>query len=156
MYTVRNNRQMPAATGFTFLIAPIVMLAAPSSATPSRHRNGLIWIVMISVVDMLSGEIMDRYSAGLPGGLGRLEKEGVFFENAFQEHAFTETGPGHSVLLSGRHPASTGIPANHGATVRPARLSTAFRIRAPRTLASLPEKPVPAEGVSREQLSATG
>ncbi len=68
-------------------------------------------VIMISV-DMLSQEIMDRYGAGLPGGLGRLEKEGVFFANSFHEHAFTETGPGHSVLLSGRHPASTGIPAN--------------------------------------------
>lgn len=66
---------------------------------------------MISV-DMLSQEIMDRYGANLPGGLGRLERDGVFFTNSFQEHAFTETGPGHSVLLSGRHPASTGIPAN--------------------------------------------
>jgi len=103
-----NNRQMPTATGF--LIALMLMLAAPSSvAEPPSQRPNLI--VMISV-DMLSGEIMDRYGSGLPGGLGRLEKEGVFFENAFQEHAFTETGPGHSVLLSGRHPASTGIPAN--------------------------------------------
>jgi hypothetical protein len=98
---------MSTATG---LIALIVTFAAPSpAAEPPSQRPNLI--VMISV-DMLSGEIMDRYGAGLPGGLGRLEKEGVFFENAFQEHAFTETGPGHSVLLSGRHPASTGIPAN--------------------------------------------
>ncbi len=79
------------------------------AAEPPAQRPDLV--VMISV-DMLSGEIMDRYGAGLPGGLGRLEREGVFFENGFQEHAFTETGPGHSVLLSGRHPASTGIPAN--------------------------------------------
>ncbi|HUA84780.1 MAG TPA: alkaline phosphatase family protein [Bryobacteraceae bacterium] len=69
-------------------------------------------LVILISVDMLSGEIMDRYGGGLPGGLGKLEREGVFFENGFQEHAFTETGPGHSVLLSGRHPASTGIPAN--------------------------------------------
>lgn len=34
------------------------------------------------------------------------------FENGYQEHAFTETGPGHSTLLSGRHPSSTGIPNN--------------------------------------------
>jgi predicted AlkP superfamily pyrophosphatase or phosphodiesterase len=68
-------------------------------------------VIMISV-DMLSGEIMDRYGADLPGGLGRLLREGVVFENAFHDHAFTETGPGHSVLLSGRHPASTGIPEN--------------------------------------------
>jgi predicted AlkP superfamily pyrophosphatase or phosphodiesterase len=75
---------------------------------PKKRPN---LVIMISV-DMLSGEIMDRYGAGLPGGLGRLQNEGVFFENAFHDHAFTETGPGHSVLLSGRHPASTGIPEN--------------------------------------------
>jgi predicted AlkP superfamily pyrophosphatase or phosphodiesterase len=93
-----------------FVVALLATCAArlPGAEPPSRRPN---LVVMISV-DMLSGEIMDRYGAGLPGGLGRLEKEGVFFENAFQEHAFTETGPGHSVLLSGRHPASTGIPAN--------------------------------------------
>lgn len=78
-------------------------------AEPPPNRPQLV--VMISV-DMLSQEILDRYGAGLPGGLGRLERQGVFFEKSFQEHAFTETGPGHSVLLSGRHPASTGIPAN--------------------------------------------
>lgn len=68
-------------------------------------------IIMISV-DMLSGEIMDRFTDNLPGGLGRLLREGVVFENGYQEHAFTETGPGHSTLLSGRHPSSTGIPNN--------------------------------------------
>ncbi|HUB34912.1 MAG TPA: alkaline phosphatase family protein [Bryobacteraceae bacterium] len=97
----------------------LLAVPAPAGAQPARRPD---MVIMISV-DMLSGEIMDRYGAGLPGGLGRLEREGVFFENGFQEHAFTETGPGHSVLLSGRHPASTGIPANQwrdrasGATV---------------------------------------
>ncbi len=68
-------------------------------------------IIMISV-DMLSGEIMDRFTDSLPGGLGKLLREGVVFQNGYQEHAFTETGPGHSTLLSGRHPSSTGIPNN--------------------------------------------
>src|SRR5579863_4599632 len=89
-------------------ILALVCIAARAADAPPRRPN---LVVMISV-DMLSQEIMDRYGSGLPGGLGRLERDGVFFENAFQEHAFTETGPGHSVLLSGRHPASTGIPAN--------------------------------------------
>jgi predicted AlkP superfamily pyrophosphatase or phosphodiesterase len=55
---------------------------------------------------------MDRYGHDLPGGLGRLQREGAVFADTFHEHAFTETGPGHSVLLSGRHPASTGITEN--------------------------------------------
>jgi len=92
---------------FALLAATIGTLFA-TGADPQKRPN---LVVMISV-DMLSQEIMDRYGAGLPGGLGRLERDGVYFENSYQEHAFTETGPGHSVLLSGRHPASTGIPAN--------------------------------------------
>src|SRR5215831_20561688 len=89
----------------------ILALGVPRlrSADTSQRRPNLV--IMISV-DMLSGEIVDRYGADLPGGLGRLQREGVVFENAFHDHAFTETGPGHSVLLSGRHPASTGIPEN--------------------------------------------
>ena len=84
--------------------------SAPTPVTSSAKRPALI--IMISL-DMLSGEIMDRYmDDSLPGGLGRLMREGVVFENGYQEHAFTETGPGHSTLLSGRHPSSTGIPNN--------------------------------------------
>jgi predicted AlkP superfamily pyrophosphatase or phosphodiesterase len=87
-----------------------VTSSAPTPVTSSAKKPALI--IMISV-DMLSGEIMDRYmDDSLPGGLGRIMREGVVFENGYQEHAFTETGPGHSTLLSGRHPSSTGIPNN--------------------------------------------
>ena len=34
--------------------------------------------------------------------------------NAFQDHAITETAPGHSVTMSGRFPAHTGIVMNAG------------------------------------------
>jgi Type I phosphodiesterase / nucleotide pyrophosphatase len=37
---------------------------------------------------------------------------GAVFTNANYRHAATETGPGHSVLLSGRHPSHSGIVAN--------------------------------------------
>lgn len=99
----------PGSLAALVAVAMAMAMLPLRGAEPAKKRPNLV--VMISV-DMLSGEIMDRYGAGLPGGLGRLQREGVFFDNAFHEHAFTETGPGHSVLLSGRHPASTGIPAN--------------------------------------------
>ncbi len=88
----------------------IAVLAALSLMTkvPDRTPN----LIIVISVDMLSGEIMDRYTDHLPGGLGRILREGVVFENAYQEHAFTETCPGHSTLLSGRHPSSTGIGTN--------------------------------------------
>ncbi|AYL94950.1 alkaline phosphatase family protein [Mucilaginibacter celer] len=85
--------------------------ASPAASNADLQVQKPSLIIMISV-DMLSGEIMDRFTDNLPGGLGRLLREGVVFENGYQEHAFTETGPGHSTLLSGRHPSSTGIPNN--------------------------------------------
>jgi len=93
------------------LLLFLVLATSAVNAQPAQNKKRPDLILMISV-DMLSGEIMDRYTDSLPGGLGILLKEGVVFENAYQEHAFTETGPGHSTLLSGRHPSSTGIPNN--------------------------------------------
>src|SRR5580658_9020438 len=100
------RRTYARATGVRLaVIALLAVLIFPLRGVeqPGKRPN---LVIMISV-DMLSGEIMDRYGAGLPGGLGRLETQGVFFENAFHEHAFTETGPGHSVLLFCKDTAST-------------------------------------------------
>jgi predicted AlkP superfamily pyrophosphatase or phosphodiesterase len=94
-----------------FAVAYNLAYSQRPAVTAEQLKKRPNLVIMISV-DMLSGEIMDRYGEDLPGGLGRLQREGVFFENGFQEHAFTETGPGHSVLLSGRHPASNGISNN--------------------------------------------
>ena len=47
-----------------------------------------------------------------PAGLARLSQQGAFFTNAYQDHAITETAPGHSVTMSGRFPRSTGIVRN--------------------------------------------
>lgn len=92
-----------AQKALSTLIIPLLL-----QGNSNRQPN----LVIVISVDMLSGEIMERYTSGLPGGLGRLLAEGVVFENAYQEHAFTETCPGHATLLSGRHPASTGIGSN--------------------------------------------
>lgn len=69
-------------------------------------------LVVVISVDQLSAELMQTYGPELSGGLARLRKEGVFFSEAYHDHGFTETGPGHSVLLSGRFPAHTGIVEN--------------------------------------------
>jgi len=44
--------------------------------------------------------------------LGRLLRQGAYFADAYQDHAVTETAPGHSTILSGRWPAHTGIISN--------------------------------------------
>ena len=63
-------------------------------------------------VDQLAQSYIDKMRGQLTGGLGRLLKEGAVFTRAYQDHAITETAPGHSTVLSGRWPRNTGILTN--------------------------------------------
>ena len=91
-------------------LAPSVLLATClGAAPPAKVRPRLVVVV---AVDQLSAELMQTFGPELTGGLARLRKEGVSFTEAYHDHGFTETGPGHSVLLSGRFPSNTGIVEN--------------------------------------------
>ncbi len=89
----------------TVILAALVLsLPAPGAPRPP--------LVVVISVDQCSAELMARWGRDLPGGLGRLAREGTNFQAAYQDHGYTETGPGHSVILSGRHPSHTGITEN--------------------------------------------
>ncbi|AMU90606.1 alkaline phosphatase [Sphingopyxis macrogoltabida] len=68
-------------------------------------------IVMISV-DQFSADLFAQYRGHFTGGLARLAS-GVVFPSGYQAHGATETCPGHSTILTGNHPAHTGIIANN-------------------------------------------
>src|SRR5579884_1130673 len=82
-------------------------LAAAAPGPAPRPR-----LVVVITVDQLRREYLDRYRAQLQGGLGLLLREGADFVAAYQDHAVTETAPGHATILSGRWPAHTGIIRN--------------------------------------------
>ena len=88
-------------------LLPVLLASALAAAPPPRPK-----LLVVISIDQFSADLLARCGAGMPGGLGRLEREGVWFTDAYQAHGITETGPGHSVLLSGRYPARTGIPEN--------------------------------------------
>lgn len=90
------------------LVATIALLAAGNAAA-AQQRPRLI--VMITV-DQLRPDYWERWKSQLTGGLARLAAEGAFFTNAAQDHAVTETAPGHATILSGRWPRHTGIQRN--------------------------------------------
>jgi predicted AlkP superfamily pyrophosphatase or phosphodiesterase len=69
-------------------------------------------LVVFITVDAMRPDYLPRFAPQLTGGLGRLYKGGAVFTNGFQDHAITETAPGHSVTMSGRFPVHTGISAN--------------------------------------------
>lgn len=83
------------------------MQAQAAAADPPRPT-----LVVFITVDQLRADLLDRWGAQLHGGLARLARQGAFFVHGYQEHAVTETAPGHSVTLSGRFPRSTGILRN--------------------------------------------
>jgi alkaline phosphatase len=67
-------------------------------------------IVAISV-DQFSADLFGEYRPLYTSGLKRLSS-GAVFPAGYQSHAATETCPGHSTILTGSHPARTGIIAN--------------------------------------------
>jgi arylsulfatase A-like enzyme len=69
-------------------------------------------LVVLFTVDQFRPDYLERWRAQLTGGLGRLARGGAFYTNAFQDHALTETAPGHAATMSGRFPRRTGIVRN--------------------------------------------
>lgn len=69
-------------------------------------------LVVMITVDQLRADYLTRWRPQFSGGLAQLLASGAVFTNAFQDHAITETAPGHSTVLSGRWPAHTGIITN--------------------------------------------
>ncbi len=78
-----------------------------SAPAPARAK-----LVVVLTVDQLRPDYLDRWKRQFTGGLAQLLNEGAVFADAYQDHAVTETAPGHSTVLSGRWPAHTGIISN--------------------------------------------
>ena len=92
----------------TFLAVATASPAMSQKAPPAQPPA----LVVMLTIDGLPARHFEKYGSQLTGGLGRLMKGGAWFTNAHQDHAITETAPGHASLLSGRFPRSTGIAAN--------------------------------------------
>jgi hypothetical protein len=60
----------------------------------------------------MRADYLERFRPLYRAGLKRLIEQGAVFTRAMYRHACNETGPGHSVLLSGRSPRSSGVVGN--------------------------------------------
>jgi hypothetical protein len=69
-------------------------------------------LVVLIAVDQMRGDYLDRYRAEWRGGFRRLLQTSAWYPNGQQDHALTETAPGHSTMLSGRNPGHMGIVNN--------------------------------------------
>ena len=95
-----------AGTGASFAQDAAAPVQKVTAQTPPPKL-----IVMVAV-DQFSADIFAEYRGKFTGGLARLAS-GVVFPAGYQSHGATETCPGHSTILTGNHPAHTGIIANN-------------------------------------------
>jgi len=82
------------------------LLVSPPPA-PARPK-----LIVVITVDQLRPDYFSRWRSQLTGGLAQLANEGAFLTDGYQDHAVTETAPGHATILSGMWPAHTGIIRN--------------------------------------------
>jgi predicted AlkP superfamily pyrophosphatase or phosphodiesterase len=98
-----------AAAAALVVAAPLAaQTAAPAPAPAPRKAPSLVVVVS---VDQFSADLFAEYRSQFTGGFARL-LQGAVFPSGYQSHAATETCPGHSTILTGDHPARTGIIAN--------------------------------------------
>ena len=95
----------------TCLIAPAAMAQTASDAPPAP-TPGRPSLVVTIVVDQFSADLFNQYRDRFTGGLHTLADQGLVYANGYQQHAMTETCPGHATVLTGMNPARAGIPAN--------------------------------------------
>ena len=81
------------------------------SAVPSTAPAPPPKLIVAIAVDQFSADLFAEYRSRYAFGLKRLQ-QGAVFPSGYQSHAATETCPGHSTLMTGDHPARTGIVAN--------------------------------------------
>lgn len=89
------------------LAAAASFLAFPAQAQQPPPPK----LLVVISVDQFSANLFDEYRPQFTAGLARLAS-GSVFDKAFQSHANTETCPGHSTIMTGDHPARTGIIGN--------------------------------------------
>ena len=115
---MRTSNVVTAFASFLAIFAAAPGAAQNKAAPPATQQTTVEsaqtappkLIVAISV-DQFSADLFSEYRPYFTGGLKRLSS-GAVFPSAYQSHAATETCPGHSVLMTGMHPAHTGIIAN--------------------------------------------
>jgi predicted AlkP superfamily pyrophosphatase or phosphodiesterase len=105
---MRSSRRTLVITALAAaVVAGLVHASRAQVAGPERPR-----LVLVLSVDQMREDYLARFRPVFTGGFKTLLDHGAVFTNARYRHACTATGPGHSVILTGRSPRSSGIVGN--------------------------------------------
>ncbi|MEI9928320.1 MAG: alkaline phosphatase family protein [Sphingomonas sp.] len=101
-------------------IALSLLAASPIAAQEAPPAPPSPKLIVVISVDQFSADLFAEYRAQFRFGFARL-MQGAVFPSGYQSHSATETCPGHSTILTGDHPARTGIVANDWIDLRVTR-----------------------------------
>ena len=99
-----------AALASTAGAQAVTKSVTPTGGAPASDARPTLLVFI--TIDQMRPDYFTRFGTQLTGGLKRLYDGGAVFTNGSYDHAITETAPGHSVTMSGRHPRGTGIVLN--------------------------------------------
>jgi hypothetical protein len=97
--------------------------AAVASASTPR-------LAVVIVVDQMRADYLARYRPYFKGGFERLMSGGRYYPDAWVDHAYTNSLPGHASILTGAYPRRHGIVDNIWREIGPAgvELKSAFSL----------------------------
>ena len=79
----------------------------------SSKIQGQPRLVVFIAVDQGMPELLGKYDHLFTGGYRWLIDNGIQFSEAYHEHGYTVTGPGHFVLSTGQYPGTGGVIGNY-------------------------------------------
>jgi len=94
----------------SLLLAALLLAACATPQPPAQDKPRLI--VFMAVDGLPQHQVVGYRDQLGPDGFRRFLDRGAWFADARYAHAFTVTGAGHSVMLTGTYPYRTGIIGN--------------------------------------------
>ena len=90
----------------------LLLVSSHALAQATQSPNDRPRLVLTIVVDQMRYDYLTRFGDEYQAGIKRLLDEGAVFTNAQYEAAPTVTAVGHSTILTGAMPSTSGIPDN--------------------------------------------
>jgi predicted AlkP superfamily pyrophosphatase or phosphodiesterase len=94
----------------TLLLSALLLAACATPQAPTQEKPRLI--VFMAVDGLPQSQVVGYRDQLAPDGLRRFLDRGAWFSDARYGHAFTVTGAGHAVMLTGAYPHRTGVIGN--------------------------------------------
>lgn len=94
----------------SFLLAALLLAACATPQAPVAQKPRLV--VFMAVDGLPQSQVVGYRDQLSADGLRRFLDRGAWFSDARYGHAFTVTGAGHAVMLTGAYPHRTGIIGN--------------------------------------------